>query len=70
MSTQTKPNPSSLSTYYVMNMKNDRWVKISDVYLDLEEANNAYLKLLNKHPFARLGGSKQLAVKHKSQTKR
>ncbi len=69
MSTHIKPALSSQSTYYVMNMKNDHWVKISDVYFDLEEANNVYLKLLRRHPFARLGGSKHLAVKHSVHTK-
>lgn len=55
----------SQSTYYVMNMKNDHWVKISDIYFNLEEAKNAYFKLLRRHPFARLGGSKHLSVKNK-----
>ena len=54
---------SSQSTYYVMNMKNDHWVKISDTYFNLEEARNIYLKLLKRHPFARLGGSKHLSIK-------
>ena len=63
MSTQIKTSLSSQATYYVMNMKNDHWVKISDVYFDLEDANNAYIKLLKRHPFARLGGSKHLAVR-------
>ena len=63
MSAQIKQTFSSQSTYYVINMKDDHWVKISDIYFNLEEAKNAYLKLLKRHPFARLGGSKYLSVK-------
>ena len=47
-------------------MKNDRWVKISDTYLNLEDAQSAYSELLKRHPFARLGGGNYLAVKSKT----
>ena len=66
MSAQNQQTFSSQLTYYVMNMKNDHWVKISDIYFNLEEVRNVYFKLLKKHPFARLGGSKQLSVKDRS----
>lgn len=66
MSAQNQQTFSSQSTYYVMNMKNDRWVKISDTYFNLEEARNVYLKLLKRHPFARLGGSKHLSMKDRT----
>ena len=65
MSTQTQATISSQTTYYVMNLKDDHWVKISDTYFDLEEAQLAYSKLLKRHPFARLGGGCNLAVKRK-----
>ena len=64
MSTQIHHALSSHATYYVMNMKNDHWVKISDIYFNLEEAKSAYFELLKRHPFARLGGSNHLAVKN------
>ena len=63
MSTQIKPSFSSQATYYVMNMKKDHWVKISDIYSNLEEAKQAYTKLIKRHPFARLGGSCNFEVK-------
>ncbi len=66
MSAQNLQTSSSRPTYYVMNIKNDHWVKISDIYFDLEEARSAYCKLLKRHPFARLGGSKPLSDKGKS----
>jgi len=66
MSAQNQQTFSSQSTYCVMNMKNDRWVKISDTYFNLEEARNVYLKLLKRHPFARLGGTKHLSIKDSS----
>ena len=66
MSTQIKATLSSHATYYVMNMKNDRWVKISDTYFNLEEAQIAYSELLKMYPFARLGGGNNLAVKSKA----
>jgi len=62
MSAQIKQTLSSQSIYYVMNLKNDHWMKISDTYFSLEEAKKAYSKLLKRYPFARLGGSKQLSV--------
>ena len=62
MSTQIQPNFSSQPIYYVMNMQNDHWVKISDVYFNLEEAKSAYSALLKRHPFARLGGCIHNAV--------
>ena len=65
MRAQKQQTLFSQSIYYVMNMKNDHWVKISDIYFNLEEAKNAYRRLLKRHPFARLGGSKQLSVKNK-----
>lgn len=62
MSAQIKQTFTSQSIYYVMNMKNDHWVKISDTYFNLEEAKNAYRTLLRRHPFARLGGCKQMSI--------
>ena len=65
MSAQNLQTFSSRPTYYVMNIKNDHWVKISDIYFNLEDARSAYSKLLKKYPFARLGGSKLLSDKGK-----
>ncbi len=62
MSAQIKQTFSSQSIYYVMNMKNDHWERISDTYSHLEEAKNVYSVLLKRHPFARLGGHKQLSI--------
>lgn len=48
--------------YYVMDMRDDCWVQISELYFNLEEAKQAYSRLLKDYPFARLGGSKESAV--------
>ncbi|QMU62120.1 MAG: hypothetical protein GKR92_10605 [Gammaproteobacteria bacterium] len=66
MSAQNLQTFSSQPSYYAMNMKNDHWVRISDSYSNLEDARNVYHKLLKRHPFARLGGSKHLSVKARS----
>ena len=63
MSTQIQPSFSSQVSYYVMNMKNEHWIKISDTYFDLDEAKTAYSKLIKRHPFARLGGKNNFTVK-------
>ncbi len=62
MSTQIQPALSSQVTYYVMNMKNEHWIKISDTYSDLDEAKKAYSNLIKRHPFARLGGRNNFIV--------
>ena len=66
MSAQNQQTSYPRQTYYVMNMKNDHWVKISDIFLSLEDATIAYSKLLKIYPFARLGGSKLMSDKGKS----
>ena len=57
MSVDTQTISPLQTTYYVMNMYEDKWVKISESFVNLEEAKQAYLILLKDYPFARLGGS-------------
>lgn len=59
MSVDTQQIISSRHVYYVMNMRNDKWIKISQLFFSLEEAKRAYSQLLKEYPFARLGGSNQ-----------
>ena len=62
MSVDTQQLISPQPIYYVMNMRNENWVQISELYFNLEEAKQAYSRLLKKYPFARLGGSKKSVV--------
>lgn len=57
MSVDTQQIISSRHAYYVMNMRNDKSIKISQLFFSLEEAKRAYSRLLKEYPFARLGGS-------------
>ena len=65
MSADTQQIISPRPTYYVMNMRNEHWVQISDAYFNLDEAKQAYTYLLKKYSFARLGGSHKPAVREK-----
>ena len=56
MSVDTQQIYSNQPAYYVINMHNDQWVKISKSFFNLEDAKNAYSELLKEYPFARLGG--------------
>lgn len=62
MSADTQQIISPRHTYYVMNMRNDKWVKISQSFFNLEEAKRAYSRLLKEYPFARLGGNKEADI--------
>ena len=42
--------------YYVINLCNDQWVKISELFSNLEEAKQAYSNLIKEYPFARMDG--------------
>ncbi len=57
MSTDTQIITQPQTTYYVMNMRNDKWIKISKSFASLDEARQVYIDLLRNYPFARLGGS-------------
>lgn len=37
-------------------MRNDKWIKISQLFFSLDEAKRVYSRLLREYPFARLGG--------------
>ena len=57
MDTQQIISPQLELAYYVMNLREEHWVQISETYLNLEEAKQAYKGLLKEYPFARMGGS-------------
>ncbi len=48
---------SQVPICYVINLRNDQWVKISELFSNLEEAKQAYSNLIKEYPFARMGGS-------------
>ncbi len=56
MSVDTQQINTNQPAYYIINMRDDKWVKVSKSFKDLAEAKNAYTELLKKYPFARLGG--------------
>lgn len=62
MSVETQLINPSQHTYYVMNLHNDRWTKISECFFNLEEAKQVYSHLLKEYPFARIGGSQTRVV--------